>query len=234
MLDFLVNNFTHLIPIILAGALGLAIVLERLRALFLVYPMATDPFLEKIQNLANENRIGDALGLCERYHKKPVARIVKEGLMRAHQPQEIIEHGLIVAASAAGDRIKARTNFLSMIANVATLLGLIGTILGLIQSFEAVGSANAQTRSALLAQGISTAMNHTLWGLSVAVPCMVAFSFLMNRTNRLKSEVDRTVVRILEILKQRDIIASDPEYAAAELRSRHHPYPQAYKSRRAI
>ena len=98
---------------------------------------------------------------------------------------------------------------LSMLANVATLLGLIGTILGLIQSFEAVGSADAQQRSALLAQGISVAMNHTLWGLSIAVPCMVFFSFLMNRTNRLKAELDRAVVRTLDILKQRSVIAAD-------------------------
>lgn len=214
MIDFLFKHTSSLFPILFFGILAIGIVLERFKSLYLVYPLSTHAFFEKIQALANEDRLSEAVSLCDRYHRKPVAQVVKEGLMRAHQPQEIIEHGLVVAAGIAADRIKARTGYLSMIANVATLLGLIGTILGLIESFNAVGSANAQNRSAMLATGISIAMNHTLWGLSVAVPCMVVFSALMNKTNRLKAEVDRAVVRTLEILRQRDIISSDPDYSA--------------------
>lgn len=90
-----------------------------------------------------------------------------------------------------------------MIANVATLLGLLGTILGLIQSFEAVGNASAQQRSALLAAGISTAMNATMLGLAVAIPCMVAFSLLVNKSNKLNAEVERAAVRVMEMIKQR-------------------------------
>ncbi|OFZ79621.1 MAG: hypothetical protein A2603_03920 [Bdellovibrionales bacterium RIFOXYD1_FULL_55_31] len=212
MIEFMMNNLGHLIPIILCGLVAISIFLERTVSLYMRYPLGTAKFLEKIRSLADQDRLNEGISFCERYENKPVARVVKEGLMRAHQPQEIVEHGLLVAAGIELDRIKARTPYLSMIANVSTLLGLIGTILGLIQSFEAVSSANPQARSALLAQGISTAMNHTLWGLSVAVPCMVIFSFLMNRTNRMKSEIDRTVIRTLEILRQRDIIVSDPDY----------------------
>ena len=46
-------------------------------------------------------------------------------------------------------------------------------------------------------------MNATMLGLGVAIPCMVAFSFLMNRTNRLIGDVDGAAVRALDILKQR-------------------------------
>ncbi len=210
MIKFLYENLSHMIPIIACGLMAIAIILERFRALFIVYPMrGTNAFFEKVRNLVIADRISEAVAFCDRYRKKPVARIVKEGLMRAHQPEEIVQNGLDIEVGENIDRIKARTNFLSMIANVSTLLGLIGTILGLVQSFEAVGSANAQARSALLAQGISMAMNHTLWGLTVAVPCMVCYSFLMNRTNRLKSEFDRAVVRTIDVIQQRYVIASE-------------------------
>lgn len=210
MIQFLFENLAHMMPIIACGVIAIAIILERFRALVFVYPMGkTNAFFEKVRNLVIADRISEAVAFCDRYGSKPVARIVKEGLMRAHQPEEIVQHGLDLEVGESIDRIKARTNYLSMIANVSTLLGLIGTILGLIQSFEAVGSANAQQRSALLAQGISMAMNHTLWGLSVAVPCMVCYSFLMNKTNRLKSEFDRAVVRTLDVIQQRYIIASE-------------------------
>jgi biopolymer transport protein ExbB/TolQ len=105
--------------------------------------------------------------------------------------------------SRATQAIQRRTQFLATIANVATLLGLFGTIAGLIASFQAVGSADAQQKAALLATGISTAMNATMLGLGVAIPCMVAFSFLMNRTNRLIAEVDQSAVQALDVLKQR-------------------------------
>lgn len=204
MINFMLHNLDHLAPILLLAAMGTAIIFERLRSLFVVYPLhGATAFFERVRYLVMADRVSEAIALCDRLGSKPVSTIVKEGLMRAHQPEEILEHGLEICAGEQVDRVKARTGYLSMIANVATLLGLIGTILGLIQSFEAVGSANAQARSALLAQGISVAMNHTLWGLSVAVPCMVFYSFLMNRTNRLKAELDRSVVRTLDILKQR-------------------------------
>jgi biopolymer transport protein ExbB/TolQ len=74
---------------------------------------------------------------------------------------------------------------------------------GLIRSFDAIGSASAQQRSALLAAGISTAMNATMMGLGVAIPCMIAFSVLINRTNHLNTAIEQSAVRMMDILKQR-------------------------------
>lgn len=201
---FIRENFVHVAPILLVGMVGIAITIDRFRALFFVYPLsATSSFFETVQMLVLSDRLSEAIVVCDQYGQKPVAKIVRAGLMRAHQPEEMVEHGLELAVSEASDRIRARTGFLSTIANVSTLLGLLGTILGLVQSFEAVGSANAQARSALLAAGISTAMNATLLGLGVAIPCMIAYSYLINRTNRLNAELNRAAVRVLDLLKQR-------------------------------
>ena len=71
------------------------------------------------------------------------------------------------------------------------------------QRQQHAGHADAQQKSALLAAGISTAMNATMLGLAVAIPCMVAFSFLMNRTNQLTSDIEQSAVRAMDILKQR-------------------------------
>jgi biopolymer transport protein ExbB len=203
-LNFIVQNFMHVAPILAAAAFAIVIILERFRALIWAYPLdAGEVFFEKIRNMAMADKIGDAIALCERYRTKPVVQVVKEGLMRADQPEALIEHGLQLAVGEATEKVQARTSFLATIANVATLLGLLGTIMGLVQSFEAVGAAQAQERSAMLAAGISTAMNATMLGLGVAIPCMIAFSFLMNRTNKLIAQIDRGAVRTMDILKQR-------------------------------
>jgi biopolymer transport protein ExbB len=222
-LKFIHDDFSHAAPILAAGGIALLIILERMQSIVFGYKLHNvDGFFDKVRNLVMTDRISDAIALCERYRAKPVAKVVKEGLVRAHQPETLIEHGLQVAVGEMSDKISARTGFLSTIANVATLLGLFGTILGLIQSFEAVGNANAQQRSALLAQGISTAMNATMLGLAVAIPCMVFYSFLMNRSNRLNSEVERSAVKTLDLLKQRYYSADFPaDSSTVGARGRH-------------
>lgn len=209
---FILENFAHVFPILFAGGFGLVIILERTAALVWAYPLDQfDGFFDRVRTLIMKDRINEAVALCERFRNKPVARVVREGLVRAHQPEELIEHGLQIAVSEAAEKIQARTSFLATIANVATLLGLLGTIIGLVQSFEAVGSANPQMRSALLANGISTAMNATMLGLGIAIPCMVAYSFLMNRTNRLMAQIDQSAVRTLDLLQQRYFTAESAQ-----------------------
>lgn len=204
ILKFVIENFSHVFPILFAGAFGIIIMIERSGSLIWVYAMSSfDGFFDRIKLLIMQDRIADAIALCEQMRDKPVARVVREGLMRANQPDQLIEHGLQIAVSEATERIQSRTAFLGTIANVATLFGLLGTIVGLVQSFEAVGSASAQQRSAMLANGISTAMNATMLGLGVAIPCMIGYAYLMSRTNKLMAQIDQAAVRTLDLLQQR-------------------------------
>lgn len=203
-MQFLRDSFFHVAPILVAGAIAVAIIAERTRALFSVYPIRDiQGFFEKITDLVLAGKLSEAIAVCDRNPSKPSAQIVKQALLRAHQPETLIEHGLQLAVGEATKKIQKRTSFLATIANVATLLGLFGTIAGLIHSFEAVGHADPQQKSALLAAGISQAMNATMMGLAVAIPSMIAFSFLMNKTNKLTAQVDQSAVKILDIIKQR-------------------------------
>lgn len=204
MIKFCIENLAHVAPILLCGAFGLVIMVERFVALLSSYPIENfEGFFERMRLLIMKDQINEAIALCERYRNKPAARIMREGLMRAHQPEELIESGIEIVVGESTEKVQARTSFLATIANVATLFGLLGTIIGLVQSFEAVGSANAQSRSALLAAGISTAMNATMLGLGVAIPCMIAYSILMSRQNKLMAEIEQSAVRTHDLLRQR-------------------------------
>jgi biopolymer transport protein ExbB/TolQ len=204
MMQFLRENFLHVAPLLIAGAIAIAIIVERVRALYSVYPIRDSRgFFEKITDLVLAGKVSEAVAVCDRNTGKPAATIVKQALLRAHQPETLIEHGLQLAVGDATQTIQKRTSFLATIANVATLLGLFGTIAGLIHSFEAVAHADPQQKSALLAAGISQAMNATMLGLGIAIPCMVAFSFLMNKSNRLVAEIEHSAIHSLDILKQR-------------------------------
>jgi biopolymer transport protein ExbB len=197
--DFIKNNFMHVAPILAAGIIAGAIIVERAQTLFKGYSIDNvDGFFDKIRELVSKGRLNDAVALCNQFSGKPSADLIKSALERAHQPEELIMNSIEMARNKYSEKIQKRTSYLATIANVATLLGLLGTIAGLIESFAAVGHADPQQKATLLANGISTAMNATMLGLAVAVPCMVVFSFFINKANRLVAELESAGLLVLD------------------------------------
>ena len=203
-IEFIQNNLLHVLPILISGVFAVAIIFERSKALIKTYPLQNSiVFFQQLKNDLMHGKVKNALSLCEQYGDKPITRLIKTGLLRAHLPEDSIEQALMMSLGDETRKIQKRTSFLATIANVATLLGLLGTIAGLIHSFEAVSLADPQQKAAMLSAGIATAMNATMLGLGVAIPCMVAFSFLMNKANRLVAELENGAIKTLDILKQR-------------------------------
>jgi biopolymer transport protein ExbB len=203
-LTFIQENLAHVLPVLVAGAVAVAVVIERSQALFLKYSLRNAKgFFEAVSELILAGRNQDAVALCEKQGDKPAAKIVKTALLRAHLPMEAVEQGLALTHADMIKLVQKRTPILATVANVAVLLGLFGTISGLIFSFDAVGHADPQQKSALLSAGIATAMNATMLGLSVAIPSMVAFAILTARSNRLIQEMDEAAARSVDALKLR-------------------------------
>ena len=199
--EFMKNNFMHVAPILASGLIALAIIIERAQTLFKTYSLNNpDSFFDKIRDLVSKGRVQDAAALCNQYSGKPSAELIKSALERCHQPEELIMNSIELSRNKFAEKIQKRTSYLATIANVATLLGLLGTIAGLIESFAAVGHADPQQKAALLANGISTAMNATMLGLGVAVPCMIIFSFYINKANRLVAELDSAGLMVLDAI----------------------------------
>ncbi len=205
--EFLRDHFLHAAPILAAGVLAAAIILDRARHLYITYPLNDIAgFFDRLSELYFSGKTDEAIALCDRFHEKPAARVVKQALVRANQPEELVRNRVEIEVNESVQTLQKRTSFLAMLANVATLLGLFGTIAGLIASFEAVGHADPQQKSALLAAGISAAMNATMLGLAVAIPSMVAFSFLAHRQNHLISEVDQAAIRAMDLLRTKELL----------------------------
>lgn len=94
------------------------------------------------------------------------------------------------------EQLEKRTGFLAMIANVATLAGLLGTITGMIKAFAAVSQANPMEKAQLLSSGISEAMNTTAFGLIVAIPTLLVYSILTSRSQALSEDLNQAALRV--------------------------------------
>ena len=193
----------HLIPILIVGAVSLAIIVERVQALYWKYPINTHVFLAEVKQKILANDLTSAINYCSNQKEALAARVVKGGLLRSSRDNKQIQAALEIIAHEAIGNARKRVAYLAMIANVATLFGLLGTITGLIKAFGAVANVDAATKSIMLAEGISTSMNATATGLFVAIPTMIAFSVLQSKANRVTEDIESCAMVTMDLLSAR-------------------------------
>ncbi|MFQ5603222.1 MAG: MotA/TolQ/ExbB proton channel family protein [bacterium] len=178
---------------------GIAIIVERFLYIGVKNRIDSTSFVNKIIQLVQQGSINNAIELCK-MSKAALPSITRAGLKEYGKSPQDVQNAFELAAMSEIPKLEKRTQYLAMIANVATLLGLLGTIIGLIQSFQAVAAADSSQKAALLSAGISVAMNTTAFGLIVAIPCMVFHSIIQSKTNTLIDEINENVARIYQRL----------------------------------
>lgn len=186
--------------IIMLGVASTALIVERSYSLYYKLSFKSDDFFTKIQNLVLGRKFDEALVYANQHPDKPLAQAFKTVLEKSDRDDNGIFQAHDIAMSEQVPKITQRLHYLSMLANVATLMGLLGTIHGLILSFEAVAQADPSMKQALLAKGISVSMYTTALGLAVAIPAMIFFSFLVSKQNALVDELTEKCGKLTEML----------------------------------
>ena len=205
-MDFLISFFksggVFMYVILALGLWGFAIIIERFIVIYFVNRIDSKAFTNQIVQYIRDDKIDKALALCDR-SKAALPKIVRGGLEEADLDAEGIQNALELRGLTVLPKLEKRTGFLSMTANVATLLGLLGTIWGLIQSFQAVAHADASQKAALLTGGIAMALNTTAFGLIVTIPIMFFYAILLEKTNSAIDEINENVGVIYQALARR-------------------------------
>jgi len=163
-----------------------------------------------VEDMVRAVQKGDVMGArnIARMSSAPPAQVASAILQ--------ITDGDLARMQSAGDdaatltlpALSRRLPHLNVLANVATLLGLLGTIAGLITAFSAVGAADPAQRSAFMAAGISTALNATAFGLIIAIPTLLIQGFLVGMVEGVAEQVDETSIRLSNALVNRAAHAS--------------------------
>lgn len=198
--------------IIVTGVAVVGLAWERARTLYFKYGVDVDAFTNKIQTLVLSKKIDEAIVACSQLKDKPLASAFKVILEKADRDDETIFQAQDIAMAETVPLYTKRLHYLSMFANVATLLGLLGTIHGLILSFQAVAQADPAQKQAMLANGIAVSMYTTALGLAVAIPAMVIFSFLTSRQNQLLEELAEKCSKLTETLTSSHISGLDKDH----------------------
>ncbi|RMG61605.1 MAG: MotA/TolQ/ExbB proton channel family protein [Deltaproteobacteria bacterium] len=203
MLNMIIKFFhdggVFMYPITVILAFVVAVVVERIYFLSFKSNLDAAKLFSEIRKYVKD---GDVEAAAKLLNDSPLCRVLKAGLTNADRDIDMVRSAMEEEAVAVIPRIEKRITHLSTAANVATLLGLLGTIYGLIAAFSAVAEADPAQKATLLAKGISIAMNTTAYGLIVAIPTIIAHSFLQSRANRLLDEIDEYSLKLLNLFKE--------------------------------
>ena len=186
-------------PIMLIFAIGIAIALERYIYLTLARSGNRKTWNRLLPQL-NEGQFEKARVAADD-SKTAIGNILSYGLTRAHSTprREDIEMAMEEGLMEIVPRLEKRTPYLSTLANIATLLGLLGTIVGLIQAFTAVAQADPAEKADLLSASISVAMNTTAFGLICAIPLLIIYALLQSKTTEIVDSLEMASVKFLNI-----------------------------------
>jgi len=193
-----------IVPILIGAFLTvLTFVIER----FLTIAKATGngniaEFIRKVQyHLANKN-VDSAIAECDR-QKGSVGNVMKAGLRKykemitnaeldTEQKVLAIQKEVEEATALELPMLEKNLEFLSTIASVATLMGLLGTVIGMISAFAALGDAGGGEAAQQLSAGISEALYNTALGIGTSAVSIIMYNIFTTKIDGITYGIDES------------------------------------------
>lgn len=195
------ENPYFLVANMITSGIVLTFVVERLIFQLTRYRVNSKEFFAQVKKLVAAGNIDRAIKLCEA-SDYPVLQLVKSGLTHANKGPDEIDAALSERLAELKPDLEKRVGALWSLANIATLIGLLGTVSGLINTFAAVGrpGLSAADKQRILSLGIAEAMYNTAMGLGIAVFCMIAHVILHSRAKSYAHDLEQISERTFNLL----------------------------------
>lgn len=201
MLTFLSKGGMLVIPILFCSVLVLAIFFERIIR-YAVNRRRGKEIEVKIAEMMTNGREEDALTLS-RQSNSPMGRILEKAIQAKDLDKDTLKSVIVNATENEVRGLSAYLQALATIGNIAPLLGLLGTIIGMIKAFMVIQDMGGKVNAAVLAGGIWEAMLTTALGLAVALPTMVAHSYLLSKVDKYEARLQNGSILFMKAMAQK-------------------------------
>jgi biopolymer transport protein ExbB len=159
--------------------------------------------LADVKDLLADDLVYKAMARCDEDHG-PVAHVLKSVLKNKDKDSDTIRDAVEMAGLEEIPRLERRMHMLGTLANVATLLGLLGTIQGMIITFASIAETTTGIVNVhILSSGIWTAMLTTFFGLSVAIPVTVIHAWLSGQIKHYAIAMEHSAAELVHFLEHR-------------------------------
>jgi len=197
MIAFFQKGGLFMYPILLVFIAGMAITVERWYQLNHIRSVNRKMW-DVLHPVLAKGEFDKALEMVGK-DKSTISQMLGMGLARMGvvRRREDIEIAMEESMMEIIPQLEKRTPYVALLANIATLLGLLGTIMGLIEAFTAVANANPAEKADLLSASISVAMNTTAFGLMSAIPLLLFHAKLTSTTGQIVDSLEMASVKAL-------------------------------------
>jgi len=211
LVGFFKNGGFFIYPVIVVFFVGVSIAIER----FIYLTVETNRnrnLWSELTPLLGAGNFKQVLGMT-RNSSATIATVINYGIARLANARrrEDVEKAMEESMLEIIPRVEKRTHYLSALANVGMLMGLLGTVIGLISAFASIANANPAEKASLLAASISVAMNCTASGLITAITLLLSHMYLDSKTTKLIDSLEIASVKFLNsVVERRAEDASEP------------------------
>ena len=202
MLGFLYKGGVLVVPILLCSVFALTIFLERLIR-FVRLRRQWRGLAKKVAAAVKNGDDKQARNLVDE-SDSPMSKVLAQALEVKDQSQETLEAIIVHATEEEVRGMSRYLQALATIGNITPLLGLFGTVVGMIKAFMVIQEMGGKVNAAVLAGGIWEAMLTTALGLAVALPTIIAHSYLVSKVNQSEARLQRGAITFLKAVMAKE------------------------------
>jgi len=206
MLDLIILGKYMMIPLLLCSFVGLAVILDRIRA-FRLAQRDTTGLRERVIECLQRGHADEAIQACRKFGG-PVAAVLLVGITRYQKLQQLgkslteIEGNVTKTMSDYAphviEALQQRVNYLILVASVSPLLGMTGTVTGMIAAFSRMAAEGVGGEA--VAAGISEALITTATGLLIAIPAVIAYNLFIRKIDQYVLEIEETATELIDFI----------------------------------
>ncbi|HOA91568.1 MAG: MotA/TolQ/ExbB proton channel family protein [Bacillota bacterium] len=209
MLELLAKGGWVMYVLLACSVVALAIALERLYNLLRAQNDA-DKLIGAVKRHLNQGRFLEALKFAKQ-ERGPIAAVLAAGIQNYGRDLNEVERNMNLVAEQELYRMRKRLPALQIIATISPLLGLLGTVTGEIKVFNVLGQLQGVSDPVAMSSGIAEALLTTAYGLIIAIPVSVIYSYLDSLVVKNVTSMNRAMAEILDIFANLKVETSEKE-----------------------
>jgi len=159
-----------------------------------------------IDNVTAAMAEGDVLKVLQNCEGEPgpLANVLTAGFGHVEEGYDVIQEAIRTAADLETEKIMQKLTWLSVVGNIAPMLGLLGTVQGMIMAFSNLGQGAPDV--GILAQNISQALFTTAGGLTIAVPCVAFYYSFRNTASKIILRMEAMTLELIKDLRNVEVV----------------------------
>jgi biopolymer transport protein ExbB len=159
--------------------------------------------VDSVTEAMNEGDLLKAMQNCEN-EPGALSNILIAGFSHVEEGYDVIQESVAMAADIETERLMQKITWLSVVGNIAPMLGLLGTVQGMIAAFSSLGEGAPDV--GVLAMNISQALFTTAGGLTIAVPCVAFYYVFRNTANKIILRMEALTIELIKDLRNVEVV----------------------------